>query len=476
MADQKREGAGKRPRSMTIRRVRASTVLAAAWLALTVLALTACGSGHPAGAGSASSHQAIPATPAPTRTAGPVTNGCGPQPARYAWAVDVTTAGRIIWQTALTTRNVGFAITVQPLVVGTVAVLAQDGIVHGLDLGDGHPLWSWTGGQDVYGMWRWGGLVVVLTDQVSTHSRLTGLDAATGAVRWSLRLPGRGLLGGQAATADGGLAMVTTVGVLQVVNLADGTVRWRRTVGASPALTAAGQLVIFGVSGRLTGYDDRTGQPRWTTGGLPDQPTVQLAGGLVLVLSNTQGPGITTALTAVLPATGRIAWRFDPGESLTVLSAGPDPQTGLTVAAYVFNRRLYLLDPRTGRPRWQAATFVAQGIIPLVTRTDVLTVEGQSTIRLVDRAATDGRVRWQDTLTEPPVGQQQVLAAGPLAVLQGDPATPGHPAPLLAYQLASGRPAWRVDMPTFVVTQPVLTPGHVLVQPADLMSACAAAG
>jgi outer membrane protein assembly factor BamB len=171
---------------------------------------------------------------------------------------------------------------------------------------------------------------------------------------------------------------------------------------------------------------------------MPDQPTVQVADGLVLVLSNTQGPGITTALTAVRPATGRIAWRFDPGESLTVLSAGPDPQTGLTVAVYVFNRRLYLLDPRTGRPRWQAATFVAQGIIPLVTRTDVLTVEGQSTIRLVDRAATDSRVRWQDTLTAPPAGQQQVLAAGPLAVLHrgprhtGAPATPGHPAPLLA--------------------------------------------
>src|ERR1019366_6294128 len=102
---------------------------------------------------------------------------------------------------------------------------------------------------------------------VSSHSRLTGLDAATGQVRWSLRLPVRGLLGDQAATADGGLAMITTAGVLQVVSLADGRIRWRRTAGASPALTAAGQLVIFSINGRLTGYDDRTGQPRWTTGG-----------------------------------------------------------------------------------------------------------------------------------------------------------------------------------------------------------------
>ena len=59
-------------------------------------------------------------------------------------------------------------------------------------------------------MWRWSGLVAVLTNQVSNHARLTGLDAATGAVRWSLRLPAQGLLGGQAATADGGLAMVVS--------------------------------------------------------------------------------------------------------------------------------------------------------------------------------------------------------------------------------------------------------------------------
>jgi hypothetical protein len=33
-------------------------------------------------------------------------------------------------------------------------VFAQDGIVHGIRLADGHPLWSWPGGQSVYGLWR----------------------------------------------------------------------------------------------------------------------------------------------------------------------------------------------------------------------------------------------------------------------------------------------------------------------------------
>ena len=438
-------------------------------VASSVLALAACGSvpGQHAQAGA-------PTRPAPASAHGiPAGDSCGPPPPRYAWAADVTTAGEMLWKTPLATRNTFFSSTVQPVAVGPVAVFAQDGMVHGLDLADGHPLWSWAGGQSVYGMWRWGALVAVLTDQVSNHARLTGLDAATGAVRWSLRLPARGLLGGQAVTADGGLAMVTATGVLQVVSLADGAIRWRRITGASAALTAASQMVIFGGNGRLTGYDDRTGRPRWTTGGVPAQPAIQLAGGLVLVTSNAQGPGITTALTAVVPGTGRIAWRFDPGEPLTVLSAGP---AGLTLAAYVFNRRLYLLDPRTGRLRWQADTFVAQGTVPLVTQTDVLVAEGQPTVRLVDRAAADGRVRWQDTLAEPPLGQQQVLQAGPLAVLQGDADRPEAPAPLLAYQLTSGRLAWRVDLPTFVQSPPVLGPGQMLVQAADLAYSCAVAG
>ena len=74
---------------------------------------------------------------------------------------------------------------------------------------------------------------------------------------------------------------------------------------SSTGLAAADGIVIYAVNGHLTGYDDRTGQPRWATaGGVPSEPDAQLVGGLVLLTSNAQGPGISTALTAVIPATG----------------------------------------------------------------------------------------------------------------------------------------------------------------------------
>ena len=449
--------------------------------ACSALTLVACGSvagqhartGSPVTRAQASAH-GTPAYVPPAR------GTCGPPLPRHAWAVEVTRTGRMLWQTPLQTRDTLGSPAVPPVAVGPVAAFAQDGIVHGIRLADGHPLWSWPGGQSVYGLWRWGGLVAVLTDQAGDHARLTGLDAATGTVRWSLRLPARGLLGGQALTADGGLAMAVVGQGLQVVNLADGRVRWQLRIPASPALTAAGGLVIYGLNGHLTGYDARTGASRWTiTRGVPQDPAFQLAGGLLLVTSATNGPSIPNTLTAVIPATGRVAWRFDPpapvtdpGAPVTVLSAGPG---GLAVATYD-PRRLYLLDLGTGRPRWHVDTFVTQSVLPLVTGTSVVLTEGQDHVTVVARDAVDGRVQWRDSVPGPSEGYQSVLAAGPLAILQGEPGVPGAAAPLLAYQAASGGLAWQAGMPAFVQSPPVLVAGGILVQPADPVYACAVAG
>ncbi len=299
--------------------------------------------------------------------------GCGPFPPRRAWAVEVAASGRIAWQVPLPAHGTVAVGSAPPLLVGPIAVFAQDGMVHALRLGDGHALWSWRGGQAVYAMWRDGGLVVVLTDQVGRHARITGLEGATGTVRWVLRLPGSGLLGSQAATGDGGLAMIGSDGVLRVVGLAGGQIRWARFAGRWPALAASDGVVMFAAGGRLTGYAAGTGRILWTRSGLPGQTQVQVLAGLALVTSNGSGPYTKTALVAVDPVTGRIQWRFNPGGAVTVLGHGP---AGLAVATDTPGRRLYLLDPRTGRLRWRAATVVALGTVPLVTSARVVAVEG----------------------------------------------------------------------------------------------------
>ena len=444
--------------------------------ALLAVALAAAGC-TPAGGSPGPAPAGTPRRASPAGTSPASARGCGPFPPRHAWAVEVTATGRIAWQTALATHGTTPAEAISPLPAGPVAVFAQDGTVHGLRLTDGHPLWAWPGGQAVYGMWRWGGLLAVLTGQVGRHARITGLDAATGAVRWVLRLPGNGLLGSQVPTGDGGLAMIRSDGVLQVVSLTDGKVRWARFAGRWPALAAAAGVVMFGMGERLTGYDARTGQVRWTLSGLPGQTQVQVLAGLGLVTSNGSGPYTQTALAAVDPATGRAEWRFDPGSAVTVLADGP---AGLAVATYGPARRLYLLDPRTGRPRWRAATAVALGTVPLVTAATVVAVEGgvggHPAVRLVGRSAVTGRRRWAHTLAALPAGPQPVLSLAGRAIVLTAAARAHRPAPLLSYDLATGRPAWRADLPTSVTTPPVPAAGRLLIQPADPGYACALSG
>jgi outer membrane protein assembly factor BamB len=440
-------------------------------VALLAVALTATGCASATGGPGMAPERASPAGASRVGA-----SGCGPFPPRHAWAVEVTATGRIAWQTPLAARGTDSLTGVSPLLAGPVAVFAQDGIVHGLRLADGRQLWAWHGGQFVYGMWRWGGLVAVLTDQVSHHARVTGLDAATGAVRWVLRLP-TGLLGSQVPTSDGGLAMLRPDGVLQMVSLADGRIRWARFAGRWPALAAADGVVMFGTGGRLTGYDARTGQVRWTRSGLTGQTQVQVLAGLALVTSNGTGDYTTTTLAAVNPVSGQVEWRFDPGSAVTVLADGP---AGLAAATYVPARRLYLLDPRTGRPLWRAATAVALDTVPLVTATSVVAVEGgvvgYPAVRLVSRAAATGKPLWARPFASRTAGPQPVLRLASLAIVQTTPAQADQAAPLRSYQLATGRPAWQASMPTFALAPPVPAAGGLLIQPADPGYACASTG
>jgi len=446
-------------------------------VAVCSVSLAACGTTHSGATTPRSS-------PRPSHSLLP---GCGgPVPPRHAWATEVSVDGRVRWQVPLPTFGGNPRAESSPVTAGNIALVAQDGVVHALQLADGRQLWSWAGsqashgsqaGQDgdgVYGMWPWHGTVAILTDQVSAHARLTGLAAATGRVVWTVRLPGDGLDGNLAATADGGLAMAGANGKLQTVDIGTGRTRWTRPAAAPRGPAAVGGTVITGAGGRLTGYDDRSGQVRWTRSGIPEDPVLQILAGLVLVTSGTQGPGDPTALTAVNPATGQVTWRFDPGTPVTVLSAGP---AGLAVTTY-FDRALYLIDLATGRVRWHATTFIALDSVPLVTATDVISLEGGAAdypaSRIADRSAADGTLRWTRALSTQAFGPQPVLAIGSQAVVQTSSAMPGRPAPLLAFQAASGQLAWHADMPALVQNPPLLLPGSLLIQAADPGYACPA--
>ncbi len=382
------------------------------------------------------------------------------------WAVAVSGSGRVLWRSQLPPGAAAGMREVSPVAIGRVAVVAEGGQVFGLQLADGRRLWRWAAGEPA-GLWD---LVVKRAVVARTQVELAGLESATEQVRWSLR-PEIGLYGDVVATSDGGLAMLTTAGVLQVVCLADGRLRWDAASGVSPAATAPGGevlsggvpaalaagngVVVFIANGHATGYDDRTGRVRWTVDDLPDQPQTLFADGLFLVTSAVPAAG-QPAITAIDPGSGRVAWRFDPGVAVQPIGSGP---AGLAVTDQAPAEHLYLLDPATGRPRWRARTVVAEPASLVVTATDIVAIEGSNNLRVVDRSAVNGQVRWMASAETTP---EPVVKAGSLVIVQ-DERVSGAGAPLRAYWLASGQLAWQTDMPTRVqaVTN---VPSGVLVE------------
>jgi outer membrane protein assembly factor BamB len=414
----------------------------------------------------------------------------GPAAGCSAWAQEVSLTGQVRWQVLLGTGpEEELGPDAEPLAVGSVAVFAQAGVVHGLQLAGGQALWTYTDGLSVYGMWRWQGLVVVLSGWSGApiavkgetwDGRLTGLDAATGVVRWTLPMSGIGPQVYAVATADGGLAVAGMLGQLLMVDMADGTVRWSRAITDPTGLAAAAGLVLYGSYDRLTAYDDRTGVPRWTVASMDmDLPQMQLAGGLLLVSSAFGG----TPVTAYIPATGRVAWTFQtPAPQAGTTASWAAVAAGTTgVAVAVANLpgpgRLYLLDLATGRVRWQATTLVGAG--PLLTAAGVIDIEGTAAkgpAAIVDRDAADGRIRWQDKLQQQfsDAGQsmEQLVQVGQLGLVQSN-APPGQPVTLSAFWLDDGSLAGQATLPENVADSPALVPGQgVLVQPDMPFSGC----
>jgi outer membrane protein assembly factor BamB len=407
------------------------------------------------------------------------------------FAQEVSLTGQVNWQVLLGKGpEEELGPDADPLAVGGVAVFAQAGVVHGLRMAGGQALWTYTDGASVYEMWRWQGLVVVLTGPsgggpaipvAKWVGRLTGLDAATGAVRWTMPMSGIGPLTSAVATADGGVAVAEPIGRLLTVDMADGTVRWTRDINQdSRGLAATAGLVLYGSGARLTAYDDRTGAQRWSVASLDmDLPQMQLADGLLVVSSGFGG----TPVTAYVPATGRVAWTFEtPGPKAGATASWASVAAGPAgVAAAVANLpgpgRLYLIDLATGRARWHAAALVGAG--PLLTAAGVIDIEGTAAkgpVAVVDRGAADGRIRWQDTLRQSAgnagQGVEQLVQAGQLVLAQGNVAR-GQPVTLSAYRLDDGRLAWQITLPENLEVSPVLVPRQgLLIQPDGPFSGC----
>jgi outer membrane protein assembly factor BamB len=404
------------------------------------------------------------------------------RPAR-AYALDVTTAGRVRWRVPLGPPPLGSGLQVSPLAVSAVAVFAQDDVLYGLRLADGHRLWSSAVSADIAGMWRWQNLVIVLTQPSRPGLAppvLTGLDASTGQLRW--RLPIGGSVEGFSPTADGGLAIAIWSnlgdGVLELVELSSGRVRWTVPVGsdADPPVAVGGGAVLYAANSQLTSYDDRTGQVRWTEAlsalpGGADEVVWQASTGLVyLTGSVSQGGGrAVQVLLGISAADGRVRWRvvlrfaYSPAPDwLDSYAPGLVSVDGTSQAE---------LDPATGRVRWQVVTPYPAIASPA----GIVTAAGPD--QLTMRDTLTGQARWTAGVTGgwlplvtqpgqtyqavPPHQALPVFLAGPLLVVPT--ASPDDSDLLAAFRISDGYSTWQITIPAPLAAPLSAVPGGMLV-------------
>jgi outer membrane protein assembly factor BamB len=316
-------------------------------------------------------------------------------PPWHAHALDETVAGWVRWQVQLAApRGIQEP---SPLAVGPVAVFAEDDVLYGLRLADGHRVWSRATGQDIARMWRWGGLVIVLTwpgrNEVPP-ALLTGLDASTGQALWAQRIDGR------LASYD------DQTGQLQWADTLEPAPQYAAGLAEQGLQVAAGLAYLTGVQGgeQVLGIGVADGRVKWQFGPRAGVTLTAYSPGLVSVLSNTGGQW----QDKLDPVTGRVRWQVATPFRATATAAGVVfGPTGDGVA------QVSLRDTLTGQVRWTADSSTPPVLLAgplLITQA----ADPDSPYLLAALRTSDGHRAWQTTIPEPP---QAPLSATPGGIL-----------------------------------------------------------
>jgi outer membrane protein assembly factor BamB len=230
--------------------------------------------------------------------------------------------------------------------------------------------------------------VVVTT---SAHS-VYALDA-DGHVRWRVAVDDVGL--GQPALGPdvvlvGGTASVTALA------RADGSLLWRRSwAAAANSVTVVGDLALVGDdSGTLAAVAATTGTPRWSVqhpGALWSGARVDLARGAVVA---TWHQSDAPAVRVFDLATGALRWEA-PTDRFTAAPAVHGGRVVLAVGDGDRDARVEARDLATGEVQWQTpvpASF-EEAIEPALDAHGIAVVDHFGVVSLLDPAT--GRLRWQ---------------------------------------------------------------------------------
>jgi outer membrane protein assembly factor BamB len=227
---------------------------------------------------------------------------------------------------------------------------------------------------------------------------LLAVDPADGTERWRVTV-GRTVLYDPALDHD--TVVVSTEERFLALDRTTGARRWELAADEHPSAaaivaTGSGSIALLPTeAGSVTAVDVASGGPRWTIrfpGRVQGPPAA--ADGIATI---TWHDPATPAVRAFDVATGAVAWEAAIGAS----SSAPATVAGVVVTGEGdghYTARVVGRDLRTGAERWAVpvpASF-EPGVIPGARDGDVALTDHFGTVTLVD--ARSGRARWQHPL------------------------------------------------------------------------------
>jgi outer membrane protein assembly factor BamB len=490
-------------RSATAGRVFAARVIA---LGVAVLGLAAWGT--PVSADTVPANT-VPANTVPGATTIPSPAATIPGCKVGVWADNFTDAGHLAWQVSLPVPAAGAqGQPLSPLAVDGVAVFADGNTLYARRQADGKALWhavfpnasntltaAVTGTVD--GIWGWKGSVIALLGADSAAPSLASVNAATGKVRWRIKLGGGGLsVDSPMITGDGVAAILTQNDAVRTFDLSTGKALWSRVYLKDTSVTVAGTILVIGAKptdgspSTLHGVVARTGHTLWTRGGQPSFLTVQAASGGRLLVNDDAFPagpaGSKTApLVALSAATGQTLWHLQPPGLITAIWPSP---AGVSPASVLFATgdpgtvliqdpaaRLSLADAATGKVRWSVkGTHSDPYTTPIISATYLISVATTpATGTVIDRAASTGAARWGAVITDTTVDRFLAKPSGPDVLVTFPAASESKPSRLLSVDVTTGKAKATVLLPfTASVGSPLtVVGGDALAEPTSLSCA-----
>jgi len=271
------------------------------------------------------------------------------------------------------TAKLGGSITAAAAVRDGVAYVGTTGgIMHAVDLKDGHHLFMFVAGRPIHGA------ALATADRlffVCDNGFLFALDRKTGKEVWryelgdaavSRPLPhqvfdalGVGefdfdLYAPRPMLADGVLYVGSGDGSLHAVDAAAGKRVWRfegKGKVRSDAAVDAGRVYFAAFGGLVFAVDRKTGKEVWRKDTRGDNTSSPVLVGDVLVVGNRNG-----IIAGLKPSTGENVWRLGLWGSATESSAVPAGD-GLFAIGSSDLRRVTLADSKDGRVVWRADIF-----------------------------------------------------------------------------------------------------------------------